>query len=111
MSLEDAYHLAKHLATAPRSPGGSPAGGPAGWLAGADVAAALAAFRAERLPRVSRIMANAQVQGAAGYQRSAGAGRAPPPVGAPGGGDWSEYLYRLDLPPLAGLQAPAAAAK
>jgi salicylate hydroxylase len=112
MSLEDAYCLAKHLATAPPARG-CPAG-PGGWLAGADVAAALDAYRRERLPRVSRIMAQAQVQGAAGYKRGPEAAPPPPPTtatGAPAGQEWSEFLYRLKLTPLSELQPAAPAGR
>ncbi|KAI8476852.1 MAG: hypothetical protein J3K34DRAFT_463521 [Monoraphidium minutum] len=116
LALEDTYHLAAHLARAAAAAGGGAGGAAGGWLAGADVAGALAAFRAERLPRVVQVMANAQAQGAAAYRKGGGAawrggqvagGGAEAAAGAlpPPPADWDTFLYGVKLQPLADLAA------
>jgi hypothetical protein len=110
MAFEDAYHLARHLALASAAARAAPGGGePGGWLAGADVGGALAAWRGARLPRVARIMAHAQAQGAAAYKRDATPVSAPLRMGPDEVKAWNQFVYGIKVEPLSALAGPPAA--
>ena len=100
-AIEDAYFLAHHLqqAAASASAGSSDGSCDGGILAGAEEA--LRTFRAERLPRLVRVMASAQKEGAASYTKERQGARSLQPASSPQEfADYSTFVYGLKLSPL-----------